>query len=143
MVKIYEWFGYKFHLLVDVKHEVVLAGTSLRRPARARATASVLPRCWSRPNGYCPQGRIETLAYDKAADDEKTHELLDQHGIKPVIQNRAMWKDEPERPLPRARWQQQCVHDEAGTVYCYDTVERSAGASTRWLHRAMRRIGGR
>ena len=25
VVKVYEWFGYKFHLLVDVKHEVILA----------------------------------------------------------------------------------------------------------------------
>jgi hypothetical protein len=25
ITKLYEWFGYKFHLLVDVKHEVIMA----------------------------------------------------------------------------------------------------------------------
>jgi len=25
VTEVYEWFGYKFHLIVDVKHEVVIA----------------------------------------------------------------------------------------------------------------------
>jgi hypothetical protein len=119
VVQVYEWFGYKLHLLVDVKHEVALAyhvtdtkaGDNERVPALVeQATANL------------PAGRIETLAYDKAADDEKVHECLHGHGIKPLIHNRALWKEEPERPLPGGRWPLQLVHDEAGTVFCYDTV---------------------
>jgi hypothetical protein len=119
VTKVYEWFGYKLHLLVDVKHEVALAyhvtdtkaGDNERVPALvAQATANL------------PAGRIETLAYDKAADDEKVHECLHSSGIKPVIQNRALWKEEPERLLPGGRLPLQLVHDEAGTVFCYDTV---------------------
>jgi Transposase DDE domain/Transposase domain (DUF772) len=119
VTKVYEWFGYKLHLLADVKHEVALAyhvtdtkaGDNERVPALvAQAVANL------------PPGRIRTLAYDKAADDEKVHECLRGHGIKPLIRNRALWQGEPERPLPGGRYPLQLVHDEAGTVFCYDTV---------------------
>ena len=119
VTKVYEWFGYKLHLLVDVKHEVALAyhisdtraGDNERVPALVEQAVTNLP-----------EERIETLAYDKAADDEKVHECLHGHGIKPLIHNRALWKEEPERPLPGGRFPLQLVHDEAGTVFCYDTV---------------------
>jgi hypothetical protein len=119
VTKVYEWFGYKLHLLVDVHHEVALAyhvtdtkaGDNERVPALVeQATANL------------PGGRIETLAYDKAADDEQVHDCLHGYGIKPLIHNRALWKQEPERPLPGGRYPLQLVHDEAGTVFCYDTV---------------------
>ena len=71
-----------------------------------------------------PEGRIETLAYDKAADDEKVHQTLHRHGIKPLIRNRTLWlKDgDQEKVSPGGRYPLQLVHDEAGTVHCYDTV---------------------
>ena len=43
--------------------------------------------------GNLPAGRIESLAYDKAADDEAVHRLLHAAGIKPLIENRALWKE--------------------------------------------------
>jgi hypothetical protein len=116
---VYEWFGYKLHLLVDVRHEMTLAyhvtdtraGDNERVPALVAQAAANLP-----------PGRLATLAYDKAADDEKVHECLHAHGIKPLIHNRSLWKEELERPLPGGRYPLQLVHDEAGTVFCYDTV---------------------
>ena len=42
-----------------------------------------------------------------------------------MIQMRALWKEEPERPLPPQegrRYPLNVVHDEAGTIYCYDMV---------------------
>jgi hypothetical protein len=119
VTKVYEWFGYKLHLLVDVKHETVLAYhvTDTKAGDNERVPALV-----EQAQANLPAGRIETLAYDKAADDEKVHECLHSHGIKPLIQNRALWKEEPERPLPGGRFPLQLVHDEAGTVFCYDTV---------------------
>ena len=71
MTKVVEWFGFKLHLLVDVKHEVSLA-----------------------------------------------------YKIKPVIQNRSLWKDEHERMLPGHDGTSNIVYDEAGTVYCYDRVSQ-------------------
>jgi hypothetical protein len=119
VTKVYEWFGYKLHLLVDVKHEVALAyhvtdtkaGDNERVPALVTQAVDNLPA-----------GRMETLAYDKAADDEKVHDCLHDYGIKPLIQQRTLWKEEPERPLPGRRFPLHLVHDEAGTVFCYDTV---------------------
>jgi Transposase DDE domain/Transposase domain (DUF772) len=119
VVKVYEWFGYKLHLLVDVKHEVALAYhvSDTKAGDNERVEALV-----TQAVANLPKGRVETLAYDKAADDEKVHECLHGHGIKPLIHNRALWREEPERPLPGKRYPLNLVHDESGTVFCYDTA---------------------
>jgi hypothetical protein len=115
VTKVYEWFGYKLHLLVDVDNEVSLAYAITDTKAGDNELIEALV---FQAEANLPQGRIETLAYDKAADDGKVHRTLHEHGIKPVIQARSMWKDEPERPL---RVGLPLVYDEAGTVFCYDT----------------------
>ncbi len=92
-----EWFGYKLHLLVDTRHEVSLA---YRISSTKVGDNEALPELVDQGMANLPARRIETLAYDKAADDHKVHEKLDACGIKPVIQNRALWKDETERMLP-------------------------------------------
>ena len=48
------------------------------------------------------------------------HQLLSKANIKPVIQNRSLWKEEHERMLPGHDGNSNIVYDEAGTVYCYD-----------------------
>jgi hypothetical protein len=122
VVKVVEWFGYKLHLLVDVKHEVPLAyRISDTKAGDNELIAALLQQT---KDNLPAERRIETLAYDKAADDEKVHQLLHEEGIKPLIHNRALWRDELERPLPGppGRYPLHVVHDEAGTVYCYDRV---------------------
>ncbi|MGC9261491.1 MAG: transposase [Phycisphaerae bacterium] len=64
--KVYEWFGYKFHLLVDVRHEVILAW---HITAATESDAGQIPELVQQAQGNLPAGRTETLAYDKAADD--------------------------------------------------------------------------
>jgi Transposase DDE domain/Transposase domain (DUF772) len=119
--KVVEWFGFKLHLLVDVRHEVALAYnvSDTKTGDNERIGALV-----AQAQANLPPGRIETLAYDKAADDEKVHELLHEQGIKPVIQNRTLWAKEgdQDKVLPEGRYPLHLVHDETGTVYCYDTV---------------------
>jgi Transposase DDE domain/Transposase domain (DUF772) len=119
VTKVIEWFGYKLHLLVDVKHEVAVAYhiTDSKAGDNERVAALV-----EQAQANLPPQRMETLAYDKAADDEEVHDVLHRHGIKPVIQNRALWKSEPERVLPGGRYPLNLIYDEAGTVHCYDTV---------------------
>jgi hypothetical protein len=117
VTKVYEWFGYKFHLLVDVKHEVVVAWTIT--PATG-SDAGQIPALLSAAQAVLPEGRIQRLAYDKAADDQKTHELLHGAQVKPLIENRALWKEEPERRLPNHDASSNVVYDEAGTLFCYD-----------------------
>jgi len=119
VTKVVEWFGYKFHLLVDIRHEVVLA---YRVTSTKTGDNEVISDLLDQGQANLPAERIETLAYDKAADDEKVHEDLHERGIKPVIQNRALWKGESERLLPDHDGTSNIVYDEAGTVYCYDKV---------------------
>lgn len=117
VTKVVEWFGFKLHLLVDVKHEVSLAYQITDTKA---GDGETLPALLSEAQDNLPAGRIETLAYDKAADTNDVHELLSTAKIRPVIQNRALWKEEPERMLPGHDGHSNIVYDEAGTVYCYD-----------------------
>jgi hypothetical protein len=122
VVSTYVWYGYKFHLLVDVRHEVVVAWHVTSAAGEGTGDSSVLPILLEKANRVLPEGRIETVAYDKAADDAKTHELLNEQGIKPVIQIRAMWKNQTEQMLPGHDGNSNVVYDENGTVHCYDKV---------------------
>jgi len=119
VTEVYEWFGYKLHLIVDVKHEVAVAYTVT---APSAGDGETLPEVLRQARANLPAGRIQTLAYDKAADSNAVHELLARAKVKPVIQMRALWKDEYERMLPNHNGCSNIVYDEAGTVYCYDRV---------------------
>lgn len=116
--RIVEWFGYKLHLVVDVQHEVALG---YRITDTKAGDNEVLPEVLTQARANLPPERIQTLAFDKAADDSAVHELLHDLDIKPVIENRALWKEESERVLG-GRFPLHIVHDEAGTVFCYDQV---------------------
>ena len=117
VTKIVEWFGYKLHLLVDARHEVSLAYQTTSANASDGRT---LPALVQQAQVNLPAGRIETLAYDKAADDGAIHRDLAEVGIRPVIENRRLWKEELERLLPGHDGTTNVVYDEAGTLYCYD-----------------------
>jgi len=119
VTKVVEWFGFKLHLLVDVKHEVALSYTITDTKA---GDGETLPEILAQAQANLPVDRIETLAYDKAADTNPVHRLLSKAKIKPVIQNRSLWKEDHERMLPGHDGNSNIVYDEAGTVYCYDRV---------------------
>jgi hypothetical protein len=113
-----EWFGYKLHLLVDVKHEVALAYhiTDTKAGDNER-----IPELVEQAKKNLPAERSKTLAYDKAADDGAVHEFLYDQEIKALIQNRNFKLDEPEKVLG-GRTPLNIVYDQAGTVFCYDKV---------------------
>ena len=117
MTHVVEWFGYKLHQIVDVKHEVSLAYAIT--PASG-ADNEELPGVVDQARGRLPEGRMRTLAYDKACDDGEVHEKLRDAKMAPVIRNRQLWKEEPERMLPGHDGRSNVVYDESGTVYCYD-----------------------
>jgi hypothetical protein len=114
--RVLEWFGYKLHLLCDTRHEVALAYTVT--PA-SHADNQALPTLVHEGKANLPAGRIDTLAYDKACDDEGVHRMLAEEGIRPLIHNRTLWKGELERTVEHAGIGN-VVYDEAGTVFCYD-----------------------
>ncbi len=119
VTRVVEWFGYKLHLLVDVKHEVVLSYEVTETRA---GDGETLPTILAQGQANLPAGRIKTLAYDKAADSEEVHQLLSDEEITPLIQMRSLWKTDPERMLPGHDGTSNVVYDEAGTLYCYDKV---------------------
>jgi hypothetical protein len=118
-----EWFGYKFHVLMDVKHEVTLA---YRISSTKMGNNELLPDLVHQVRAHLPPKRIKTLAYDKAADDEEVHDLLQDLGIQLVIHQRHLWKSEPEHLLPGHDGSSNIVYDEAGTVSCDDKVSEPA-----------------
>jgi hypothetical protein len=119
VTKVVEWFGFKLHLIVDVKNEVVLAyEVTDTRPG----DGETLPVVLKQARANLPPGRIRTLAYDRAADTDEVHRELSGAGITPLIPMRGLWKTEPERLLPGHDGTSNVVHDELGTIYCYDKV---------------------
>lgn len=119
VTKVVEWFGFKLHLIVDVKHEVVL---SYQITDTKAGDGETLPVILKQAEANLPADRIETLAYDKAADSEEVHDLLSGKGITPLIQMRELWKGEPERMLPGHDGSSNVVYTEDGTIHCYDKV---------------------
>jgi Transposase DDE domain./Transposase domain (DUF772). len=119
VTKVIEWFGYKLHLLVDTRHEVALA---YHLTAPSSGDGERVPALLEQASGNLPANRLQTMAFDKAADDQSVHECLHEYKIKPLIQMRALWKEEPERRPEGTRLPLNVVHDEAGTFYCYDTT---------------------
>lgn len=114
-----EWFGFKLHLLVDVKHEVALAyDITDTKAGDGEKLLAVLPQA----QANLPPQRIETLAFDKAADSNEVHRALSKAKIKPIIQVRKLWKEEQEKMLPGHDGRSNVVYDEAGTLFCYDRV---------------------
>ena len=116
VTEVLEWFGYKLHLLVDNRHEVAVA---YRVSSAHAGDNEELPDLVTQAQANLPDDRIQTLSYDRAADDGKVHEFLHDAGIAPIIHNRSLWTEELERVL---EGHPQVVYDEAGTIYCYDTV---------------------
>lgn len=128
VTEIYEWFGYKFHLLVDVKHEVVIA-YDVTTANQADSTVinyllgQAIKNLHDNNNGSVINKRIKTLSYDKAADSAVIHNFFNLQGIKPVIEIRNMWgDDEAERMFESDNGCGNIVYDEGGTVYCYDKI---------------------
>lgn len=121
VTKVFEWFGYKLHLLVDVKHEVSLG---YQITSTTAGDGETLPKVLAAARANLPEDRIKTLAYDKAADGNDVHRVLHKAKINPLIQNRSLWKEEPERMLPGHDGNSNVVYDEAGTLYCYDRVSK-------------------
>lgn len=118
VTKVVEWFGYKLHLLVDVKHEVVL---SYRITDTKAGDNELIGDLVTQAKANLPPDRIRTMAYDKAADDGAVHELLHEEKIQPLIQNRTFKVEEQEKVIG-GRTPLNVVYDQAGTIYCYDRV---------------------
>lgn len=117
--KLVKWFGYKLHLLVDADYELPIA-FALTKASEADVTQ--LPQLVEQLEEKHPAllARAEELSADKAYDSgEVNAALYDDHGIKPVIDTRRLWKEDPSKP--RVLFDERYdvfAYDERGKVYC-------------------------
>lgn len=126
--KLNHWFGYQLHLVVDARHELPVAYEVL--PASAsevtRIVRVVETLAEAQPGVVA---RCQTLAADRGLDSGEVNQTLwKEHGIKPVIDTRRLWKDEkrepgfdPGREISRAldpRKADTLVYTERGEVRC-------------------------
>jgi hypothetical protein len=115
--KVVTWFGYKIHLLVDTKYEMAISYQVTR--ASASDTKHLLPLVEEVKKKHLEIYKdIDNAAADKGYDSEENcRRLYDEHGIKPVIDIRRMWRDK-ETKLLDSGCTDNIVYDEVGTVYC-------------------------
>jgi len=115
--KVVTWFGYKIHLLVDTKYEMAISYQVTR--ASASDTKHLLPLVEEVKKKHLQIYKdMDTAATDKGYDSEENcRRLYDEHGIKPVIDIRRMWRDK-ETKLLDPGCTDNIVYDEVGTVYC-------------------------
>jgi hypothetical protein len=115
--KVVTWFGYKIHLLVDTKYEMAISYQVTR--ASASDTKHLLPLVEEVKGKHLEIYKdIDNAAADKGYDSEENcRRLYDEHGIKPVIDIRRMWRDKETKLLDPGR-SDNIVYDEVGTVYC-------------------------
>ena len=126
--KLKRWFGYQLHLIVDANHEIPVAFEVL--PANA-SEVTRLPEMVDQLSQDQPQiiEVTEILSADRGLDSGKVNELLyEVYGIKPVIDDRSLWKQEKQdqdhdpdqeitRPLHPDR-ADNIVYNERGTLFC-------------------------
>jgi len=115
--KVVKWFGYKIHLLVDTQYEMPI-GYEVTRASESD-TKHLLPLMEDLKEKH-PQIHRDSdrAAADKGYDSEENcRRLYDEHGIKPVIDIRRMWRDK-ETKLLDPGCADNIVYDEVGTVYC-------------------------
>ncbi|MFV1962815.1 MAG: transposase [Acidimicrobiia bacterium] len=126
--KIKRWFGYQLHLIVDVNYELPVAYEVKR--ASTNESGRLLPMVKSLKQRHpAIVEHCRTLMADRGLDCSRINrDLLDEHSIKPVIDTRAMWKDEKaeqgrdlDREITRSLYPDRTdtiVYTERGSVRC-------------------------
>lgn len=96
--KVKSWFGYKLHLIVDADYELPVAYKVTK--ASASDCPELLPMVDQLDQAH--PGLLDAtqfLSGDKGYDSEDNNrELWDTYGVKPVIDIRSTWKEEPHLP---------------------------------------------
>lgn len=125
--KFVKWFGYKLHLLVDSTFELPLAFKVTKASAADGPELLPLIEQHEEKNPETAS-RADEAAADKGYDSKENNQALyDDHGIKPVIDNRHLWKEEPDRPrMLFGDCYDVFSYDESGRVYCSCPVSAKA-----------------
>lgn len=118
--KVVKWFGYKIHLIVDASYELPVSYSVTKASVPDINEAHTLLDEVEKAQSFLLEN-AETMSGDRGYDDTKLNvRLWDDHGIKPVIDIRNMWKDGEETRLLRDY--ENVVHNFKGNVYCHCPV---------------------
>lgn len=92
--KVQRWFGYQLHLIVDSTHELPVAFEVL--PASASEVTRLVPMVEELAESHAEiVERCEVLTADRGLDSGPVNKALwEEHEIKPVIDNRQLWRQE-------------------------------------------------
>lgn len=126
------WFGYKLHLVVDSNYELPLGFEVTKASVADGPRLLPLVSELARKHGELAK-RARELAADKGYDSEENNATLyDEYGVKPIIDTRELWKEEPGKPRVLFGERADVVlYDERGRVYCQAPVERRGGDEMR------------
>lgn len=126
--KVMRWFGCQLHLIVDSHHELPVAYEVVK--ANSSEVTRLLPMVEGLEEKH-PQllARTEELSADRGLDSaEVNRSLLHDHEIRPIIDNRQMWRQEkeepgydPHKPITRPLFPHRAdtiVYTEKGDVLC-------------------------
>jgi len=147
--KVKRWFGYQLHLIIDAEYEIPVAFEVKRAPtSEAKRLLPMVRKLRERHPDLVEASQV--LMADKGLDSARINrELLDEYGIKPVIDTRAMWKDEkneqrhdPNREITRCLDPDRVdsiVYTERGSVRCICPVSGEERKMAFWGFEADRR----
>lgn len=97
--RVVRWFGYRLHLVVDAEYELPVAYEVTRASKSELTETKKLVKRIKERHGRILENCRELTA-DKLFDDGKfISNLWDEHGVKPVIGIRNLWKDGEETKL--------------------------------------------
>jgi len=117
------WFGYKLHLLVDSVYELPLAFDVAKASSSDMTNLMPLVEQLADKHPELAEKAVE-LSADKGYDSKANNaELFDEHGIKPVIDKRELWRENhsDQEDSTRSLFAERAdsfVYDEQGQRYC-------------------------
>jgi hypothetical protein len=116
--KVMTWFGFRVHLLVDATSELPVAYEVTK--ASVADTTQILPLLEHLEATHPALiTESEYLALDRGYDSaENNQSILDHYGIKPLIDNRHLWKDGETTKYFEQESLDRIVYDEKGTIFC-------------------------
>jgi hypothetical protein len=130
--KVTKWFGYKLHLLVDSMYELPLAFELTVASSSDMTHLLPLVEDVEEHHSVIHKDMNENAA-DKGYDSKENNTaLFDDHGIKPVIDTRELWKNKTHETLFPDRYDVYS-YDETGQVYCTCPSEQRGQDETREL----------
>ena len=115
------WFGFKIHTVADTTYELPVAFDVTKASAAEQPIAQDLLDDLEEKQPLLLE-TCEHLMGDRGYDDTKLHRRLwDNHGIKPVIGIRNLWKTpEGHDATCAVKSLQGVAYDFEGKVYCYN-----------------------